>query len=70
VSREDTDEGELTEEEWIKLMSATSNAVCDSSSKKTISPEHVIEALKVCPFSMPVQSVACAYWGLCCCSEG
>lgn len=33
--------------EWIKLISTQSNAVCDESSKKTISPEHVTEALKV-----------------------
>lgn len=33
--------------EWIKLISAQSNTVCEESSKKTISPEHVIEALKV-----------------------
>ncbi|KAK1925575.1 histone-fold-containing protein [Papiliotrema laurentii] len=32
--------------EWVKLISAQSNSVCDASSKKTISPEHVIEALK------------------------
>ncbi|EJT49182.1 hypothetical protein A1Q1_01663 [Trichosporon asahii var. asahii CBS 2479] len=32
--------------EWIKLISAQSNTVCEESSKKTISPEHVIEALK------------------------
>lgn len=33
--------------EWIKLISTQSNTICDESSKKTISPEHVIEALKV-----------------------
>ncbi|KAL7423085.1 negative cofactor 2 transcription regulator complex subunit ncb2 [Cryptotrichosporon argae] len=32
--------------EWIKLISTQSNAVCETSSKKTISPEHVVEALK------------------------
>ncbi|KAL1412869.1 negative cofactor 2 transcription regulator complex subunit ncb2 [Vanrija albida] len=32
--------------EWIKLISAQSNTVCEESSKKTISPEHVLEALK------------------------
>ncbi|KAK6908196.1 hypothetical protein V866_002966 [Kwoniella sp. B9012] len=32
--------------EWVKLISTQSNTVCDESSKKTISPEHVIEALK------------------------
>ena len=35
--------------EWIKLISTQSNTVCDESNKKTISPEHVIEALKVGP---------------------
>jgi hypothetical protein len=33
--------------EWIKLISTQSNAICDESSKKTISPEHVTEALRV-----------------------
>jgi len=33
--------------EWIKLLSTQSNEVCESSAKKTISPEHVTEALKV-----------------------
>lgn len=33
--------------EWIKLISTQSNMVCEASSKKTISPEHVVEALKV-----------------------
>ncbi|OCF43588.1 hypothetical protein I317_02606 [Kwoniella heveanensis CBS 569] len=32
--------------EWVKLISTQSNTVCDESSKKTISPEHVVEALK------------------------
>ncbi|WVN85067.1 uncharacterized protein L203_100209 [Cryptococcus depauperatus CBS 7841] len=32
--------------EWIKLISTQSNMVCEASSKKTISPEHVMEALK------------------------
>lgn len=34
--------------EWVKLISTQSNAVCEGSAKKTISPEHVMEALKVC----------------------
>jgi hypothetical protein len=33
--------------EWIKLISTQSNSICDESSKKTISPEHVLAALKV-----------------------
>ena len=33
--------------EWVKLLSTQANAVCDGSSKKTISPEHVTEALRV-----------------------
>ncbi|ORY28471.1 histone-fold-containing protein [Naematelia encephala] len=32
--------------EWVKLISTQSNTICDESSKKTISPEHVIEALR------------------------
>ncbi|KAI9632000.1 histone-fold-containing protein [Dioszegia hungarica] len=32
--------------EWIKLISTQSNSICDESSKKTISPEHVLAALK------------------------
>ncbi|WVQ83064.1 hypothetical protein IAT38_005202 [Cryptococcus sp. DSM 104549] len=32
--------------EWIKLISTQSNMVCEASAKKTISPEHVVEALK------------------------
>jgi len=33
--------------EWVKLLSSQANAVSDESSKKTISPEHVVEALRV-----------------------
>ena len=33
--------------EWVKLLATQANAVCDESSKKTISPEHVVEALRV-----------------------
>jgi hypothetical protein len=40
--------------EWIKLISTQSNSICDESSKKTISPEHVLAALKVSyAFSRP-----------------
>jgi predicted ATP-dependent protease len=39
--------------EWIKLISAQSNTVCEESSKKTISPEHVLEALKVSESQQP-----------------
>lgn len=38
--------------EWIKLLSTQSNEVCESSAKKTISPEHVTEALKVSSISL------------------
>ncbi|KAK4689523.1 hypothetical protein P7C73_g548, partial [Tremellales sp. Uapishka_1] len=34
-------------QEWIKLMATQANACCDESSKKTISPEHIVDALKV-----------------------
>jgi hypothetical protein len=44
--------------EWIKLISTQSNAVCDESSKKTISPEHVTEALKV----RLLESIAAQIW--------
>lgn len=33
--------------EWLKLMSTQANVICEESPKKTISPEHVIEALRV-----------------------
>ncbi|CAD6568508.1 MAG: negative cofactor 2 transcription regulator complex subunit ncb2 [Tremellales sp. Tagirdzhanova-0007] len=32
--------------EWVKLLATQANGVCDESSKKTISPEHVVEALR------------------------
>lgn len=44
----------LTHSEWIKLVSTQSNSICDESSKKTISPEHVLAALKVCPTTLHV----------------
>jgi len=46
--------------EWIKLLSTQSNEVCESSAKKTISPEHVTEALKV---SSPSQGHGQPYEG-------
>lgn len=50
----------LISTEWVKLISTQSNSVCDNSSKKTISPEHVTEALKVCfaPTCL-VSSISC-----------
>lgn len=47
--------------EWIKLLSTQSNEVCESSAKKTISPEHVTEALKVS--SLPIQAHEQPYEG-------
>ncbi|RSH77348.1 negative cofactor 2 transcription regulator complex subunit ncb2 [Apiotrichum porosum] len=43
--------------EWIKLISAQANTVCEESSKKTISPEHVIEALKQLGFESFISEV-------------
>ncbi|CAK9780796.1 histone-fold-containing protein [Cutaneotrichosporon oleaginosum] len=43
--------------EWIKLISAQSNTVCEESSKKTISPEHVLEALKQLGFESFISEV-------------
>ncbi|TYJ58869.1 hypothetical protein B9479_000301 [Cryptococcus floricola] len=43
--------------EWIKLISTQSNMVCEASSKKTISPEHVVEALKQLGFEDFVEQV-------------
>ncbi|EIW66745.1 hypothetical protein TREMEDRAFT_34512 [Tremella mesenterica DSM 1558] len=36
--------------EWIHLLSSTANEKCELSNKKTISPEHVIQALKMLGF--------------------
>lgn len=35
-------------QEFIHLVSSESNEVCEKESRKTISPDHVLTALKVC----------------------
>ena len=35
--------------EFIHLISSEANEICEQDSKKTIAPEHIIGALKVCP---------------------
>ena len=34
--------------EFIHLISSEANEICEQESKKTIAPEHIISALKVC----------------------
>ena len=34
--------------EFIHLISSEANEICEQDSKKTIAPEHIIGALKVC----------------------
>ena len=34
--------------EFIQMIAAEANEVCNKGKKKTIAPEHVMEALKVC----------------------
>ena len=34
--------------EFIHLISAEANEICEKESKKTIAPEHILTALKVC----------------------
>lgn len=47
--------------EWVKLLSTQSNEVCEGSTKKTISPEHVTEALKV---YLCLDTAGCEWTGL------
>jgi hypothetical protein len=35
--------------EFIHLISSEANEICEQDSKKTIAPDHIIGALKVCP---------------------
>ena len=39
--------------EFIHLIASEANDVCEEESKKTIAPEHIISALKVCRTSVP-----------------
>lgn len=41
----------LSGTEFIHLISSDANEICEQESKKTIAPEHIIGALKVCPVS-------------------
>jgi len=43
--------------EFIHLISSESNDICEKESKKTISPEHVVSALKVLGFENYVEDV-------------
>ncbi|ORX40078.1 histone-fold-containing protein [Kockovaella imperatae] len=43
--------------EWVKLISTQANTVCEESTKKTISPEHVTEALKQLGFEGFIEEV-------------
>lgn len=43
--------------EFIHLLSSESNDICDKSGKKTISPEHVMEALKNLGFGSYIDEV-------------
>jgi len=39
--------------EFIHLISSEANEICEQESKKTIAPEHIIGALKVCCAFVP-----------------
>ncbi|KAG8945719.1 negative cofactor 2 transcription regulator complex subunit ncb2 [Tulasnella sp. 424] len=43
--------------EFIHLISSEANEICEKESKKTISPEHVVQALKVLGFEGYVEEV-------------
>ncbi len=43
--------------EFIHLMASESNEICEKSNKKTISPEHVIEALRTLGFDAYIEEV-------------
>ncbi|KAG8996109.1 negative cofactor 2 transcription regulator complex subunit ncb2 [Tulasnella sp. 427] len=43
--------------EFIHLISSEANEICEKESKKTISPEHVVQALKVLGFEAYVEEV-------------
>lgn len=42
--------------EFIHLISSEANEICEQDSKKTIAPEHIIGALKVCSHLFLVHS--------------
>lgn len=43
--------------EFIHLISSEANEICEQESKKTIAPDHIITALKVCPFQSRLASL-------------
>lgn len=47
--------------EFIHLVSGEANEICEKSGRKTISPEHVVEALKALGFSEWVDEVLAAH---------
>jgi hypothetical protein len=47
--------------EFIHLIASEANEVCEKQSKKTISPEHVLEALKVLGFDAYIEEVEVEY---------
>ncbi len=47
--------------EFIHLMASESNEICEKSSKKTISPEHVVEALRTLGFDGYIEEVEAEY---------
>ena len=48
-------------QEFIHLMASESNEICEKSNKKTISPEHVIEALRTLGFEAYIEEVEAEY---------
>eukprot|EP00897_Mesotaenium_endlicherianum_P010113 jgi/Mesen1/912/ME001169S00143 len=54
-------QGIETAEEFINLISSEANEVCSKEDKKTIAPEHVLEALKLLGFGSFVTEVQAAY---------
>ena len=47
--------------EFIHLIASESNEICEKSNKKTISPEHVLEALKNLSFDAYIDDVEAEY---------
>lgn len=47
--------------EFIHLIASESNEICEKSNKKTISPEHVLEALKNLSFDSYIEDVEAEY---------
>lgn len=47
--------------EFIHLIASESNEICEKSNKKTISPEHVLEALRNLSFDSYIEEVETEY---------